>query len=71
MNTHQKTETQAVVKSKEQELLEACKLLVGWFNHPSIRFKMCDGGKGNLGEQSEYHRMMKQARDAIYKAEYK
>ena len=61
-------EADAQLIAAAPELLEACEAMVGWFNHPEIRFKMCDGGRGNLGEQSAYHRMMQAARHAITKA---
>lgn len=49
------------------ELLEACKEMQSLLENSDVRFKICDGGRGNLGEQSRYHRVMGLAAKAIRK----
>ena len=61
-------EQSAKYRVQRDALLIACRDLVGWFNHPALRVKMCDGGRGNLGEQAEYHRVKNQADKAIREA---
>lgn len=41
-----------------QELIEIVLNMEGWLLHPDIRFKICDGGRGNLGEQADYQQLM-------------
>lgn len=45
--------------------LEACQELL---SNSDVRFMICDGGSGNLGEQAAYHRADGAARAAIRKA---
>jgi hypothetical protein len=41
-----------------QKLKTAGEEIASWLRHPDMRHKMVDGGRGNLGEQSTYHRIL-------------
>jgi hypothetical protein len=49
-------------------LVDALENCVAMLNMPDIRFKICDGGMGNMGEQAWFMREMTLARAALAKA---
>lgn len=50
------------------DLLEALSQAMELLRHSDVKFKICNSGRGNLGETSWYCRVEKAAREAIDKA---
>ena len=58
----------AALISASPELLAALESCMELLTDFKVRFKICDGGRGNLGEQAKYMRATDDARQAIAKA---
>lgn len=54
--------------SSAPEILEALNELRDLLRNSKVKFMICDGGRGNLGEHSLYHSAMNKADKAIRKA---
>ena len=51
-----------------QEVVEALESAQELLMHQDVRWKICDGGRGNMGECSWWNRVAKQIREAKAKA---
>lgn len=48
-----------------RKLRDALKGATELLSNSDVRFMICDGGRGHLGEQALYHRVINQAKAAI------
>jgi hypothetical protein len=67
--TSEHNEANARLFQAAPQLIAALKACQELLNNSDVRFLICDGGPGNLGEQALYHRTMNDAFSAIAQAE--
>lgn len=62
--------TSDLARAKLEAMTDIANEIFSWLNHPSLKHKMCDGGRGNLGEQARFFDMQRRLQTLTRSAQH-